>query len=225
VRIGRLVLAAVGAGALTAACAGSGYQYVENEDQGVFAKVPGDWAVYDTEALLAAMHPDRPLTGAALEQQLTRVWMRGFDASAEPSAEGTMKLGGPEPRGFVQVQALAPAQRDQINLSGLRSAVLGTDPMASVEQQAAAGGAPPENVQVLVDEPSEFDGGYHGTHNVYAVQQSAGVAIVDQTALLDSTSSKLYLFVVSCDENCYFRTRSDEIAQIVDSWTIEDTRA
>ena len=42
-------LAAVGA-ALTmgaAACGASGYQYVENDELGVYAKLPDEWTVYD----------------------------------------------------------------------------------------------------------------------------------------------------------------------------------
>jgi hypothetical protein len=223
--VGRFLLVALGVGAIAAACGDSGYQYVENEERGVFAKLPGDWAVYDTEALLRSINTgDDELSDAALERAETQVWFRGFDASDEPSAEGSVELGASEPRGFVQIQALSPAERDQINVSGLRSAVLGTDPLGNNEEMSL-GSAAAEDVQVLVDEPAEFDGGYHGNHNVYAVKQGSEVAVVDQTALLDSTSTTLFLFVVSCDETCYFETRSDEIEQIVDSWTIEDTES
>jgi len=225
VRVGRLLLVAVGVGAAAAACGDSGYQYVENEEQGVFAKLPRDWAIYDTEELLRSVNTgDDELTDAALERAETQVWFRGFDASDDPSAEGSVEIGASEPRGFVQIQALSAAERDQINVSGLRSAVLGTDPLGT-SKEMSLGSAAAEDVQVLVDEPAEFDGGYHGNHNVYAVMQGSDVAVVDQTALLDSTSSTLYLFVVSCDETCYFETRSDEIEKIVDSWTIEDTES
>ena len=78
-----------------------------------------------------------------------------------------MKL-GPASRGFVHIRALTQEERDMINVSGLRSLVLGTDPLASQEGMAALGGVSPEDVEVITDEPAEFEGGYHGNHNVFA---------------------------------------------------------
>lgn len=225
-RSGRLLLVAGCLGLLLAAgCGDSSSQYIENEDLGVFAKLPKDWAVYDTEALLTSMNEgEDALSDAAMERAQAQLWFRGFDASPEPSAEGSVKLGASEPRGFVQIQALGQEQRDQINVSGLRSAVIGTDPLsAGQDNMGALGGIAAEDVEVITDEPAQFEGGYHGNHNVFAVQQGNDVAIVDQTALLDSTSSRLYLFVVSCDETCYFEHDSDDIRAIVDSWTIDES--
>ena len=117
---------------VAAACGDSSSQYIENEDLGVFAKLPKDWAVYDTEAWLTEMNTGgEPLSDAAMERALSRLWFSGFDASTQPSAVGATKVGGPEPRGFVQVQALTKEQRDQVNLRVLRSMVIGTDPMAA----------------------------------------------------------------------------------------------
>lgn len=222
-RLGRLLLIAGCAGVLATACGDSGSQYIENEDLGVFAKLPSDWAVYDTEQLLTSMNEDDPLSDAAIERMESQQWFRGFDASKSPSAEGSMKLGAGEPRGFVHIRALTQEERDMINVSGLRSLVLGTDPLASQEGMAALGGVSPEDVEVITDEPAEFEGGYHGNHNVFALLQGESVAIVDQTALLDSTSTRLYLFVVSCDEACYFENNSDDIKAIVESWTIDES--
>jgi hypothetical protein len=222
------LLIAGGLVVLAAGCGGSGYQYVENEDLGVFARLPDDWAVYDTEQLLTEINSaeEEALSDAAMERAQSRLWFRGFDASSSPSAEGSMDIGADEPRGFVHIRALSPQERDTINVSGLRAYVLGVDPLAaSTGAEMPLGGTAAEDVSVVTDEPAEFEGGYHGNHNVFAVTQGNEVAIVDQTALLDSANSTLYLFVVSCDEECYFETNSDDIAEIVDSWTIDESHS
>jgi hypothetical protein len=226
VRRGRTTLvAAAVAGMAAVACGGSGYQYVENEDLGVFARLPEDWAVYDTEQLLTEMNTgDDALTDNALERAEASQWFRGFDASDSPSAEGTMALGRSEPRGFVHIRALSREERDLINVSGMRSTVLGIDPLSAGSADAAAlGGPSPQDVEVLADEPAEFEGGYHGTHNVFALTQGGDVAIVDQTVLVNAESTQLYVFAVSCNESCYFETNSDEIEAIVESWTIDES--
>lgn len=218
------LVAAALVGVAAVACGRSGYQYVENEDLGVFARLPDDWAVYDTEQLLAELNTgEEALTESALERAEASQWFRGFDASDSPSAEGTMALGRSEPRGFVHIRALSREERDLINVSGLRSTILGVDPLSAASADAALGGQPPPDVQVLADEPAEFEGGYHGNHNVFAVPQGGDVAIVDQTVLLNAESTQLYVFAVSCNEACYFETNSDEIEALVDSWTIDES--
>lgn len=222
----RSLLIAGGLAVFAAGCGGSGYQYVENEDLGVFARLPEDWAVYDTEELLSEINAgDAAMSDAAMERAQDRLWFRGFDASDRPSAEGSMDIGAHEPRGFVHIRALSREERDTINVSGLRAYVLGVDPLAASSAEMPLGGPTAENVEVITDEPAEFDGGYHGNHNVFAVSQGNEVAIVDQTALLNSANSTLYLFVVSCDEECYFETNSDDIAEIVESWTIDESHS
>jgi hypothetical protein len=201
------VVVAVGVGA----CGGSGYQFVQNDDLGVYAKVPGDWKVYDEQDLF----PEDSDT--QLERRREAMWVRTFDGSDDPSAEASTSPGDGDPTGIVQVRALDPDEREQVNLSALRG--LGNpqaDPVA-----AARANVP---VQVLVDEPVEFDGGYHGVHTVFAVTPEDGndLVVTDRTVLLDAVSSTMFVFQVACTEDCYLETHKDEIAEIVDSWTIQE---
>jgi hypothetical protein len=201
------VVVAVGVGA----CGGSGYQFVQNDDLGVYAKVPGDWKVYDEQDLF----PEDSDT--QLERRREAMWVRTFDGSDDPSAEASTSPGAGDPTGIVQVRALDPDEREQVNLSALRG--LGNpqaDPVA-----AARANVP---VQVLVDEPVEFDGGYHGVHTVFAVTPEDGndLVVTDRTVLLDAASTTMFVFQVACAEDCYLETHKDEIAEIVDSWTIQE---
>jgi hypothetical protein len=204
------VVVAVGAGA----CGGSGYQFVQNDDLGVYAKLPGDWEIYDEQDLF----PEDSDT--QLERRRQGMWVRTFDGSDDPSAEASTSPGKGDPTGIVQVRALAPDEREQINLSALRG--LGNpqaDPVA-----AARANVP---VQVLEDEPVEFDGGYHGVHTVFAVTPEGGddLVVTDRTVLLDAASTTMFVFQVACAEDCYLETHKDEIADIVDSWTIQENES
>lgn len=211
-RAGRAVLAALGTGiGLAAACGGSGYQFVENDDLGVYAKVPDDWTIYDEESLF----PDD--SDRERERRAAMMWMRTFDASDEPSVEGSQAVGSGDPTGVVQVRLLTPQEREQVNVSTLRSlANNGQDPVQ------AARAEPRGDTQIVTDEPVDFEGGFHGVHTVFAKGQGANISVFDQTAVLDPTNTVLYLFVVTCDERCYFETSHDEITEIVDSWTIQE---
>ncbi|MGH9230454.1 MAG: hypothetical protein ACRD07_17315 [Acidimicrobiales bacterium] len=208
-------LAGLGAGfvaAGVAACGGSGYQFVQNDDLGVYAKLPGDWEVYDERDLF----PED--SDSELERRREGMWVRTFDGSEDPSAEASTSPGDGDPTGIVQVRVLGPDEREQINLSALRG--LGNpqaDPVA-----AARANVP---VQVFVDEPVEFDGGYHGVHTVFAVapeEDGNDLVVTDRTVLLDAASTTMFVFQLACAEDCYLETHKDEIAEIVDSWTIQE---
>jgi hypothetical protein len=205
--VGLGVVTSVGAGA----CGGSGYQFVQNEDLGVYAKLPGDWEIYDERDLF----PDD--SKSELERRAQAMWVRTFDGSDDPSPEASTSPGGSDPTGVVQVRTLTRDEREQINLSALRG--LGNpqaDPVA-----AARANVP---VQVLIDEPVEFDGGFHGVHTVFAVspQEGGDLVVTDRTVLLDSAGTTMFAFQVACAEDCYLETHKDEIADIVDSWTIQE---
>lgn len=224
-----LPLAALAVAVGVAACGSSGYQYVENDELGVYAKVPDDWTVYDEDALF----PDDSELERA--QRLSTRWIRRFDASAEPSVDHAASPDAAAPTGRVEVLRLSADGRNQINLTQLRGIAVGNpqlDPLVVATQDPS--------VTVVLDEPVTFDGGYHGVHTVFRVDPSAAAApetgmpadpsadrppfVVDQTTVLDATSSRAYIFQVSCSEECYVNTHKDAIADIVDSWTIQEVR-
>jgi hypothetical protein len=201
------VIVAAGVGA----CGGSGYQFVQNEDLGVYAKLPGDWEIYDEHDL----YPED--SDIQLERRRAAMWVRTFDGGDDPSPKASTTLGEGDPRGIVQVRALTPRQQEQINLSALRGR---GDPQA--DPVAAARANLP--VRVFADGPVTFDGGYHGVHTIFGVTPEGGtdLVVIDRTVLLDATSTTMFVFQVSCAEDCYRGTHKDEIADIVDSWTIQE---
>jgi hypothetical protein len=204
------------AAAAAVGCGRSGYQTIQNEDAGIYARVPEDWAVYDE----ADLDPD------ASERELAEAralgWIRAFNGNDNPTAEGASELTTDSPTGAVQILALPPPLRDALSLSVLRGRLNPTqDPVALASAEPAEG---QPQVRVLVNEPVEFDAGFTGVHTVFEVDFGDEVAIVDRTGLRDGTSSFAAFFEVRCNETCYFETHKDEIADLVDSWTIQEVR-
>ena len=87
----RLALVAVAFLAVAgSACGGSGYQYVKNDDLGIYARLPDDWTVFDEDDLF----PDA--TERELERQAQSLWVRVFDASDDPSIDAAAELRRPD---------------------------------------------------------------------------------------------------------------------------------
>jgi hypothetical protein len=199
--------------AIAAGCGSPGSQYIQNDAYGVYARIPSDWHVYDEEDIF----PE--LSSVELEAQSRGMWIRSFDASDTPSAEHAGAAGTSDPTGNVQVLQLPARVRDQMSMSALRG--LGDpsrDPVALASQDP--------NFGIIANEPVTFDGGFHGVHTVFTVEdaQDGTTTVFDRTAVLDATSEVAYLFQVTCDPQCYFETHQDEIADVVDSWTIQEVR-
>jgi hypothetical protein len=212
----RLALIAVASAAvLGSACGGSGYQYVKNDDLGIYAKLPEDWTVYDEEDLF----PDASQTQLDREAEIR--WIRTFDSADDPSVDMTDRLDGTEPAGRVEQRLLTMEQRENLDLGMLRGrGDPARDPLAAQQQGGEAVG-----VRVIVDDPVEFDGGYTGIHTVFVIDNEGSPIVIDQTSVRDSLSSQIITFLVGCNEECYFETHKDEIANLVDSWTIQEVRS
>jgi hypothetical protein len=209
-------LVVVGAALVTAApgCGRSGFQYVENDDLGVYARLPDDWAVYDE----ADLFPDA--SDRELESRRSNLWVRTFDAGADPSVEASQSPGSGDPTGLMVIRALGPQERDALNVSSMRGG--GNPARDPIMMQSAGVTEDGTQVQVLVDEPVTFAGDFSGVHTVFAMSQGDRTVVIDRTAVRNAETTALAVFEVSCSEDCYFETHQDEIADLVDSWTIEE---
>ncbi|HEY7073456.1 MAG TPA: hypothetical protein VH479_25245 [Acidimicrobiales bacterium] len=196
----------------------SGYQYIKNDDIGVYAKVPAGWTVFD----------EADLFPGASERDLERIsqvrWTRTFYGGDDgQGVEASTTRGGPVPAGQVSILAVPPQAREVLDLRTMRG---GGDPNADPITLQQQGGSPTgEQYSVVSDEPVSMAGGYSGLHTVYAVAGQGDPYIVDQTVLRSADSSRIVLFTVSCTEQCYSETYKNQIKSLVDSWTIQEVQS
>lgn len=196
-----------------AACGGSGFQYVKNGEYNAYFKVDEDWTLFDERQYLS--HPGLALEPMDRQRKLATTWIRGFDASPQASVSNLFDDAAAEPHGLARIQLLTEAERDSVDLSSLRSAQLGFDPVEVKRDE------PEGPVEVLAQSDVSLDGGEHGVRLVVAFDAPGGsIGIIDQTAVVDSSNSILYLFVVGCSRSCYVQNQ-DIIDEVANSWTIE----
>jgi hypothetical protein len=197
------------------ACGGSGFQYVKNDDFNAYFKIDADWMLFDEKDFFAS--PALDLEPLERQRRLATTWVRGFDASTEPALVNLFTNGTPEPHGVARIQRLTEAERESLDVSAMRAAHLGFDPVEVKRDE------PQGPVEVLSEVDVSLDGGQHGVRMEVAFDTAAGnVAVIDQTTLVDSAEGLLYLFVVGCSSRCYAENQ-EMIKEIADSWTIEET--
>jgi hypothetical protein len=214
-RAGALIGVFVALGVFAGACSTSGFQYVSSSDRKAYFKVPSDWKFFDKRDILVA-------SGQSLSAESNRQlsWLIAFDADPQPDLSHVLAI-GEAPRYPVleaRVQQLGFQTRDQIALGSLRNIVYPLDRLLQSNQ-----------AEMLSYEDIVTDDGFRGTRMVYdiivggatGVVQGNVVIRVNQTAILDPASEKLYVFTVRCESHCY-RDNKTLIDQIADSWTVKE---
>ncbi len=194
---------------LLSACAGSGYHYVKSSEDRTFFKVPDDWELYDNDTLLDAAKSD--LSEDELDEVRATQWAAVFDGHPTPALAHLANKAPIHPVGRAVVQDLSPESADGISLMTLRNVFYDIDD--KLEKDTG---------QVISYDQVERDGGFHGSHLVAELSTAKGDLVVNQIALLDQATTKVYALAVACSVKCYDENKS-KIEQIMDSWTVEES--
>lgn len=211
----RVAVSVLCATSALSACGGSGFQYVQNDDFNAYFKLDADWTLFDENDFFAS--PALRLEPLERQRRLATTWIRGFDANSRPALANLFTNGTPAPHGVARIQRLTEAERESLDVAALRAAHLGYDPVQVKRDE------PQGPVEVLFEEDVSLDGGQHGVRMEVAFDTTGGdVAVIDQTAVVDSKAGLLYLFVVGCSSRCYAENQ-ETIKEIADSWTIEES--
>ncbi len=197
---------------VAAACGRSGFDFVENSDEGVFVKFPDEWAVFETTEI----DPPAMLVADLLLQPLgdqAEPWQVIIDAGPDATASHINEPLYGYPVGLAEVQPIEPAIRDLFNTSTMRQLAtnFAFDPSR-----------PPEGVvgvSVLLDVDVAKDD-LRGNRVVFSQAIEDGVRIVDNLVLVDDLNSRWYRLTLSCEENCY-RANAELFEEIVNSFTVE----
>ena len=187
------------------ACTGSGYHYVTSKKTGVFLKVPHDWRVFNRDALNAGLKQN----GSSLDEET--LFIAGFDSAPNPSVTHVAPLdpGSDHPTGLVRVKQLTGEERDVVSFQALRNLLLPVDQ-----------GMQDNKVKLLGRADLAPKGGLRGQRYVYQVaKDDGGSFIVDQTALVDAKTERLFMLAVACESGCYAENRKT-VDRVVTSWTV-----
>ncbi len=195
------------AGVIAAGCADSGFKYVKTSSENAYYKIPDDWQLFDKQQVIAS-------TGAQLsaaEENGLR-YLAIFDADPRPSLDHDLQTAA-FPFGVVRVRSLDIEERDTFSLQALRNEVIPIDEILDKELGEVE----------VVDGPHTITqkDGLRGTRIVYTVEGTQNSFTVDQTGLVDPTTSLVYFFIVGCEADCYAANRRT-ITEIADSWTVKE---
>ena len=184
---------------LAAGCGRSGYQYVEDDDETVFIKVPSDWDIVSEGYVDFVLTPDA--NPQVLPGNRSLPWRAQFDAAPERSRSSLDYV-----TGFVEVQPVDRRLRSQLNLADFLPINSSVDPGAV------------EVVRHDLVTVGDVSG-----HRVALKQVTADGTefISDELVMTDSLNSVVYTVGFACAIGCY-NANAAEIDEVMRTFTVED---
>jgi hypothetical protein len=197
-----------------AACAAPGYTYAADKADQAYFKVPSTWPQVSPDALLRAQAElSKSAAGAAGG---AFAWSRAYDSVANPSATALL-IGSPTPVIYASVQNLSTSLRASLSFDYMRNLIW---PVTSAARQAAASsGLNLTGFNVISSTTITAKGGLRGINELYEFNVGGLPDAFDQTVLTNSSTTKLYLLLVQCYQNC-FVSHQAQIETVVDSFTV-----
>jgi hypothetical protein len=197
-----------------AACAAPSYTYAtDNADQAYF-KVPTVWQQVNSAALSSAQAAlSKSAAGAAGG---TFAWSRAYDAATNPSAEALL-LGSQTPVVYASVQVLSSSLRATLSFDYMRDLIWPVTP--SARQAAASSGFTLTDFNLISSTTVTTKGGIRGINELYEFDVGGVPDAFDQTVLTNSSTTKLYLLLVQCYQDCFISHQA-QIKAVVNSFTV-----
>ena len=192
------VLALVAVVVLLAGCGRSGYQYVENDDETVFFKIPERWQVVSEGAVNFAISPDddiQPIPG-----EFVLPWRAEFNAVPDGST-----LSFDHVQGYVEVQPVDRRMQSGVSadLFFPEEVVAGTDGVERVRHDLVTVG--------------ELSG-----HRMawWQLNPNGKAFMSDRLVLVDGLSSVVYSVHVVCTVGCY-AANAAAIEEVMRTFTVD----
>jgi hypothetical protein len=213
----RTVVGLVAAGTMMAgltACATPTYTYAADSTDHAYFKVPASWQPVDPGTVSSLQSElGRSLAGSAGG---TFAWTRAYDLAAHPTPN-VLLIGSGTPVVYASVQDLKSSLRDALSFNAMRDLLL---PVTSGARQSAAQAGFQLTGFNLVDSTTiTTKDGVRGINELYEYTVNGRPDAFDQTVLTNSSTTKLYLLLVQCYQDC-FVSHVAQIAAVVHSFTV-----
>jgi hypothetical protein len=201
--------------ALLAGCGAPSYLYAADNADHAYFKVPASWQQVSPDNV-AAVQSALLTNSAAGSAGGSFIWSRAYSSAQKP-ALSTLFVGANTPAVYASVQSLKDALRSALSFDEMRDLLF---PVTSQARQAAA--AAGQNItgfNLVSSTVISAPGGIHGINELYEFDVGGLPDAFDQTVLTNSDTTKLYLLLVQCYQDC-FASHAAQIKAVVESFTV-----
>ena len=196
---------------VAAACGGPSHEYISNNADGVYFRIPPSWSTFAPAEIDKAQSGWKgdEFVGAILE---STTWQTAIDADATPSIEHVFaNKPADQPTVYAYVRTLYKQELSGASTESLKDIYL---PLSDLDIN--------EDVRILSEDQSQ-QGDAQGLRLRYTYKANADSPeqTVAQLSYLAPDTTKVYLLAVRCTSAC-FKAHAAEIDDILSSYTIKE---
>jgi hypothetical protein len=208
------ILAAGTALALLAGCGAPTYTYAADTSDHAYFKVPSSWRPVSSQTLTEFQTALKNSAIGAAGGSV--VWSRAYSETTKPALTALLS-GSNKPVVYASVQSLSTSLRAQLSFDEMRDLLF---PVTSQARQAAsAAGQQLTGFNLVTSSTITGPNGIHGINELFEYNVGGLPDAFDQTVLTNGATTKLYLLLVQCFQDC-FATNAAQIRAVVDSFTV-----
>jgi hypothetical protein len=204
--------------ALLAGCGAPSYQYAADSADHAYFKVPETWQQVSPDKV-AAVQSALLNNSAAGPAGGSFIWSRAYSGASRITLS-TLLVGSTTPAVYASVQSLKDALRSALSFDEMRDLLFPVTSQA--RQAAAAAGQNMTGFSLVTSSVISLPGGIHGINELYEFDVGGLPDAFDQTVLTNSDTTKLYLLLVQCYQDC-FASHLTQIKAVVQSFTVRGT--
>ena len=211
VRTGIMLVIATLCAALLTGCTQTSRYYATNKSDGVYFALPHGWKKVSQKEL-AAQESLSTATGAA-ERAASVHWQEAYVVDSTLDAKQVLSLKTPNtPIVYARVRSLLPEEINSVSYNSLRDLVV---PLTGWVN----GTVKSPTLDIAVDE-ERVEKGARGVHSVFTFGNVDGTSqTIDQTALLSTDHTIIYVLMIRCSSQCYEKNRST-LEKVAASFTV-----
>jgi len=195
-------------------CSSSKFRYVAHSSTKTYLKVPKSWKGFEGDLLDRAdakaleVAGERGPSFVDLVFNGTLQWRVAYDSDPNPQPAHAVSF-AVAPVAEVRVRDLTPDERDHVNLASLRNMFFPYDQLKAQAEEEKKGkpleANPPatDTFKPLRETPITSADGVRGHRTVFELRQGGEFYIIDQTALLDAKSDRVYVLLIRASESEY----------------------
>lgn len=208
------ILAAGTALAVLAGCGMPAYTYAADTSDHAYFKVPSSWQPVSSQTVTEFQSALKNSAIGAAGGSV--VWSRAYSEQVKPALAALLS-GSDKPVVYASVQSLSAALRDQLSFNYMRDLLFPVTSQA--RQAAAAAGEQLTGFNLVTSTTIGQPDGVHGINELFEYNVAGLPDVFDQTVLTNGDTTKLYLLLVQCYQDC-FASHVSQIKAVVDSFTV-----
>jgi hypothetical protein len=211
VRTGTLLLVATLLAGLLTGCAQPSRHYATNKADGVYFSLPHGWKKISQKEL--ATQESLSTASGAAERAASVHWQEAYVVDSTFDAKQVLSLKTPNtPIVYARVRSLLPEEINSVSYNSLRDLVVPLTGWVNGTVKSPA-------LDIAVDE-ERVEKGARGVHSVFTFGNIDGSSqTIDQTSLLSTDHTIIYVLMIRCSSKCYQKNRS-ALEKIAASYTV-----